>query len=122
MLLRVCPSQFTLGNGMEEVIGSIPIRSTKSALSVLCPHFSFPCSHQALTSMQQGIFPAWFHSYGKPLPACAKAMLRRSIFGLDKSDWANVTFSSLFKQYVHKHFKAAGQLELSGLKAASSSR
>ncbi len=27
-LLCVSPSQFTLGNGMEEVIGSIPIRST----------------------------------------------------------------------------------------------
>ena len=27
--LRICPFQFTLGNGMEEVVGSIPTRSTK---------------------------------------------------------------------------------------------
>ena len=29
VFLCVCPYSFALGNGMEEVIGSIPIRSTK---------------------------------------------------------------------------------------------
>jgi hypothetical protein len=33
-----------------------------------------------------------------------------AIFGLDKSEWADVTFSSLFKQYAHKRFTAADGL------------
>jgi hypothetical protein len=34
--LCIWPSRFTLGNGMEEVVGSIPTRSTNQSNNSLC--------------------------------------------------------------------------------------